>query len=360
MLSSSVVAKVRFSSTSLALASALGACGVSEVAPVDGGSDASAVARPDAAAPDGASVALDSAVPATCGDGVTNGTESDVDCGGSCPNKCAPDSHCAAPSDCISGVCKVGSCLSPDCNDGMLNGDEAAVDCGGSCTTKCALGATCKSSADCMGGLCGDGKCRAPKTCLELFTARPGTPSGAYTIDPDADGPIAPFMIHCDMTSDGGGWTLIHKNDLSSTADRTDSGSNAGALTTPTVNAVAVLPRATIAAIASEFRVLATNGYSIYWKSGMPYFTTDAHTGLAYQSMIKYSWAAAYVQGASVKPTAGNLHASFVCPPEGCTGTDSGHLVVQRFCCGEPNAGFWFNGTQRFAGGYYAGTGWAR
>ncbi len=47
----------------------------------------------------------------TCNDGVQNGDETGVDCGGSCP-ACPPN---------------------PTCSDGIQNGDETSVDCGGSC-----------------------------------------------------------------------------------------------------------------------------------------------------------------------------------------------------------------------------------
>ncbi|GEM_PF-1109190 len=44
----------------------------------------------------------------TCSDGIQNGDETGVDCGGSCPNACTPT-----------------------CSDGIMNGNETGVDCGG-------------------------------------------------------------------------------------------------------------------------------------------------------------------------------------------------------------------------------------
>lgn len=41
----------------------------------------------------------------SCTDGIKNGSETDVDCGGSCPTKCAENKTCAAPADCASGTC---------------------------------------------------------------------------------------------------------------------------------------------------------------------------------------------------------------------------------------------------------------
>ncbi len=68
----------------------------------------------------------------TCNDGIQNGNETGVDCGGSC----AP---CTTCNDGIkngneTGVDCGGDC-SPctTCNDGIQNGDESGVDCGGSC-----------------------------------------------------------------------------------------------------------------------------------------------------------------------------------------------------------------------------------
>lgn len=46
---------------------------------------------------------------ATCFDGIRNGPESDVDCGGDCPS-CERGQRCGAPRDCYSGRCEAGEC----------------------------------------------------------------------------------------------------------------------------------------------------------------------------------------------------------------------------------------------------------
>ncbi|MBL8613051.1 MAG: hypothetical protein JNL38_37270 [Myxococcales bacterium] len=108
----------------------------------------------------------------TSDDGVKNGTETDVDCGGSAAApKCLDGKKCAAAGDCASGVCTGGTCQAPTKTDGVKNGTETDVDCGGGAPTnapKCAAGKTCKVHADCGSDGCGDdGKCATTRSCAQ-------------------------------------------------------------------------------------------------------------------------------------------------------------------------------------------------
>jgi hypothetical protein len=93
-----------------------------------------------------------------CADGVMNGNETDVDCGGNeCP-ECAAGKICDSDDDCSSNDCSGGLCIS--CMDGVLNGTESDVDCGGTCQANCANGKMCNSNGDCLSNSCMAGTCK--------------------------------------------------------------------------------------------------------------------------------------------------------------------------------------------------------
>jgi hypothetical protein len=104
----------------------------------------------------------------SCSDGVKNGLETDVDCGGGACPPCAATQACLVARDCTSGVCTGGECQAPSCTDGAKNGAETGVDCGGGTCPGCGLGVACAVGSDCESGACGGGVCVRPApTCTD-------------------------------------------------------------------------------------------------------------------------------------------------------------------------------------------------
>ena len=96
----------------------------------------------------------------SCQNGVKDGFETDVDCGGSRCNTCDDGSFCIVHGDCASGSCLDNACV--DCFNNLRDGDETGLNCGGSCAQTCAEGQGCNDARDCSSGNCADGTCAAP------------------------------------------------------------------------------------------------------------------------------------------------------------------------------------------------------
>ncbi|OJY29906.1 MAG: hypothetical protein BGO98_49785 [Myxococcales bacterium 68-20] len=80
-----------------------------------------------------------------------------------------PDGSCRSAAECESGVCKDSACVAPSPTDGVKNGDETDVDCGGTAAPKCATGKTCKAHGDCETDACPSGICAASRSCRQHF-----------------------------------------------------------------------------------------------------------------------------------------------------------------------------------------------
>jgi hypothetical protein len=131
----------------------------------------------------------------TCGDGILDGDETDVDCGGGC-SPCLDGAACRSDPDCLGGVCDGDVCATPRCDDGLRNGAESDLDCGGPACAPCRLGQQCERPSDCASERCEGGRCSAGPTCSD------GVRNGDET-DVDCGGSCGGCLLDRACTLDG-------------------------------------------------------------------------------------------------------------------------------------------------------------
>src|SRR5207237_681320 len=92
-----------------------------------------------------------------CNDEVIDGSGADVDCGGpQCP-RCRDGRSCLGNNDCQNGNCSGGTCravMMGNCMDGIKNGMETDVDCGGGVCPACRDLQRCAQARDCVAFAC--------------------------------------------------------------------------------------------------------------------------------------------------------------------------------------------------------------
>ncbi|MBI4704613.1 MAG: hypothetical protein HY744_26210 [Deltaproteobacteria bacterium] len=114
-------------------------------------------------------------------------------------------------------ICQSGSCV-PHCVGGTVNCGGKCVDLQSDVANCGSCGKACAKNEQCVSGAC---KLVVRKTCLEIIEKGESVGDGVYQIDSSGGDPSDAFKTYCDMSTDGGGWTLIEMASSSLKLDNT-------------------------------------------------------------------------------------------------------------------------------------------